>query len=151
MTSTVPLEHLLVELAQMPPSEIIPEALSALAKTIWYGPVASADQFAWVLEKGLSEPLHKRRALYLIDTLRRFSCVDEPRAIVLRDVVAQGGAFKPFARSAAAAERVSAYQLHRLAHEWGLEEDVCKQMQHVLQFQTRHYAATQVRAPTPAP
>lgn len=138
------LESLLVELAYLRPDEIPPEALSALAKALWYGPVPSVGKFGQLVEAELSDPLYKRRALYLMDALRRFSCVSEERSIALQEIVSAGGAFKPSVRSSAAAERVSAFQLHRLAHEWGLDEDVCHQMQHVLQFQTRHYAATQL-------
>jgi len=137
------LGHLLSTLAQSHPNEIPPEALSTLARGLWYGAPPAISELRRFLETAFDDPLYKRRALYLVDVLRRFSCMSEERSTELKAIVASGAAFKPYARSTVAAERVSKFQLDALAHEWGLEEDVCQQMQHVLQFQTRHYAATQ--------
>lgn len=140
------LASLLASLARARPCDISPAALSTLAKEMWYGACPSLASLVHLLEQELADPLHKRRALYLLDVLRRFSCVSEDRAGVLKAILMHGAGFKPSVRTLAASERVSQFQLDELAHEWGLEEDVCQQMQYVLQYQTRHYADSQRRA-----
>ncbi|MEN1910921.1 hypothetical protein P5Z57_28035, partial [Pseudomonas sp. CD3(2023)] len=41
-----------------------------------------------------------------------------------------------------AVELAARHMLDKKAFEWGLEEDITPQMKSVLQYQTRHYAAS---------
>lgn len=83
------------------------------------------------------------RRTTLVDLLRRFPCVTTDKAARLKGFVSNWSSLKPAERSPRETQLVSRYKLEKLAYEWGLEEDVSKQMQDVLAFQTRHYAATQ--------
>lgn len=119
------------------------EALAELAKQLWYG----QGDLVPVLEEEVSRRLRqvdqKQRALYLVDRLRRFPCVPRDKATVLKAFVSSWSSLKPAARSPRASQLLAAHRLDKLAFEWGLEEDVSPQMKEVLQYQTRHYAATQ--------
>lgn len=119
------------------------ESLAELAKLLWYG----QGDLVPVLEDEVSKRLRhvdqKQRALYLVDRLRRFPCVPRDKAAVLKAFVSSWSTLKPAARSPQASRLLAAHRLDRLAFEWGLEEDVSPQMKEVLQYQTRHYAATQ--------
>ena len=119
------------------------EALAELAKQLWYG----QGDLVSVLEDEVSRRLRqvdqKQRALYLVDRLRRFPCVPRETAALLKAFVSSWSSLKPAARSPRASQLVATHRLDKLAFEWGLEEDVSPQMKEVLQYQTRHYAATQ--------
>lgn len=134
---------LLETVTQQHLSQVASVSLVELAKQIWYEERDLLPVLQRELTGKLCEPEQKLRALYLIDLLRRFPCVPAEKAARLKDFVNEWSNLKPAERSPRATQLVSRYQLDKLAYEWGLEEDVSKQMQAVLAFQTRHYAATQ--------
>ncbi|HBP0428810.1 TPA: hypothetical protein L5Q11_005024 [Pseudomonas aeruginosa] len=119
------------------------EALAELAKQLWYSQVDLVPVLEDKVSKRLRRVDQKQRALYLVDRLRRFPCVPPDKAEVLKSFVSTWSSLKPAAHSPRATELLAAYRLDTLAYEWGLEEDVSPQMKEVLQYQTRHYAATQ--------
>ncbi|MCP1652256.1 hypothetical protein [Pseudomonas nitroreducens] len=118
------------------------EALVELAKQLWYGQVDLVPVLEDEVSRRLRRVDQKQRALYLVDRLRRFPCVPPDKAEVLKSFVSTWSSLKPAAQSPRATELLAAYRLDSLAYEWGLEEDVSPQMKEVLQYQTRHYAAT---------
>ncbi|HLD68480.1 MAG TPA: hypothetical protein VJA19_20870 [Pseudomonas sp.] len=133
---------LLESVTQQRPSQVTSASLVALAKQLWYEdrnlvPVLQREVAGW------RNTEQKQRALYLVDLLRRFPCVSTDKAARLKNFVICWTSLKPAQPSLHASQLVARYQLDKLANEWGLEEDVSKQMQDVLAFQTRHYAATQ--------
>lgn len=119
------------------------EALAELAKQLWYGQRDLVPVLEEEVSKRLRKVDQKQRALYLVDRLRRFPCVPRDKATVLKAFVSSWSSLKPVARSRRANQLLAAHRLDKLAFEWGLEEDVSTQMKEVLQYQTRHYAATQ--------
>lgn len=134
---------LLETVTQQRLSQVASGSLVELAKQLWYGERDLVPVLQRKLADKLRQPEQKLRALYLVDLLRRFPCVPAEKAAHLKGFVSGWSNLKPAEHSPRAAQLVSRYQLDKLAYEWGLEEDVSKQMQDVLAFQTRHYAATQ--------
>ncbi|MCO6057854.1 hypothetical protein NG726_14390 [Pseudomonas sp. MOB-449] len=134
---------LLENVTQQRLSEVASGVLAELAKQLWYTDRDLVPVLQRELTSKLRGPEQKLRALYLVDLLRRFPCVSEEKAAHLKGFVSRWSSLKPAERTPRATQLVSRYQLDKLAYEWGLEEDVSKQMQDVLAFQTRHYAATQ--------
>lgn len=133
----------LAALARIPPGKVPPADLCNLARALWYGADVSVSGINQSINQVLGDLQCQRQALYLLDVLSRFSCMGEERAATLRGIVASGASLKPRCPCANAARRVARYELDPKAHAWGLEEDICRQMQYVLPFQTRHYAASQ--------
>lgn len=134
---------LLENVTQQRLSQVASGSLVELAKQLWYGERDLVPLLQRELTGKLHQPEQKLRALYLVDLLRRFPCVPTEKAAHLKGFVSRWANLKPTEHSTRATQLVSRYQLDKLAYEWGLEEDVSKQMQDVLAFQTRHYAATQ--------
>ena len=134
---------LLEAVTQQRLSQVASDSLVELAKQLWYEERNLVPVLQREVAGKLREPEQKLRALYLVDLLRRFPCVSTDKAARLKGFVSSWSSLKPAERSPRATQLVSRYQLDKLAYEWGLEEDVSKQMQDVLAFQTRHYAATQ--------
>lgn len=134
---------LLETVTQQRLSQVASGALVELAKQLWYAERDLVPVLQREVAAKLHEPEQRLRALYLVDLLRRFPCVPAEKAARLKGFVSRWSNLKPVERSSRATQLVARYQLDKLAYEWGLEEDVSRQMQDVLAFQTRHYAATQ--------
>lgn len=134
---------LLENVTQQRLSQVASGSLVELAKQLWYAERDLVPVLQREVASKLRSPEQKQRALYLVDLLRRFPCVPADKAARLKGFVTSWSNLKPAERSSRAAELVAQYQLDKLAYEWGLEEDVSKQMQDVLAYQTRHYAAAQ--------
>ncbi|NMX77829.1 hypothetical protein HBO23_33210 [Pseudomonas sp. WS 5532] len=134
--------NLLEDLTRSELGRVTSGALGAFAQQLWYG-----DQdLVPVLESEVSGRLRgaaqKQRALYLVDRLRRFPCLTDAKAARLKEFVSSWSTLKPAVHSAQSTQMVTSHKLDKLAYEWGLEEDVVPQMKDVLEFQTRHFAAT---------
>ena len=127
---------LLETVTQQRLSQVASDALVELAKQLWYEERDLVPVLQREVASKLREPEQKLRALYLVDLLRRFPCVSTDKAARLKGFVSSWSNLKPAERSPRATQLVSRYQLDKLAYEWGLEEDVSKQMQDVLAFQT---------------
>ena len=134
---------LLESVTQQRLSQVASGSLVELAKQLWYEERDLVPILQREVAAKLHEPEQRLRVLYLVDLLRRFPCVPAEKAARLKDFVSSWSSLKPAEHSPQATQLVSRYQLDKLAYEWGQEEDVSKQMQDVLAFQTRHYAATQ--------
>ncbi len=130
-------------LASAPLREASSELLSELALIVWYADDA-LDNLQSVLDNDLDDcsELIRRRAIYLVDRLRRFPCVTNEKAFQLKIFVFSHEALKPGFRSEKANQLLSTHKLEKLAFDWGLDEDVGPQIKDVLQLQTRHFAAT---------
>lgn len=134
---------LLETVTQQRLSQVASGSLVELAKHLWYDERDLVPVLQREVAGKLLAPEQILRALYLVDLLRRFPCVPANKAARLKSFVSSWSSLKPVERSPRATQLVARYQLDKLAYEWGLEEDVSRQMQDVLAFQTRHYAATQ--------
>ena len=133
--------HPLYRLASAPLCEASSELLAELALIVWYVDDAAVGLQS-VLDNNLENctKLMCRRAIYLIDRLRRFPCITNKNAHLLKAFVSSCETLKPDSHSEKAKELLSVHKLEKLAFDWGLEEDIGLQMKSVLQFQTRHYA-----------
>ena len=134
---------LLDGVAKPPFSQLNPASLAELAKHLWYAEVDLMPQLQQCVASNTLDAEQKRRALYLVDSLRRFSCVSDEKAMQLKHFLAVWGDLKPKQQSPQAADLVVQFKLDKLASEWGLNEDVTAIMMAVLPFQTRHYASAQ--------
>ena len=119
------------------------EDLAELAKQLWYSPNDLMPELKREVSSKLRQVDQKKRALYLVDRLRRYPCVSEDKAAHLKEFVSSWAFLKPATPSKRASQLVASHRLDKLAFEWGLEEDVTTQMKEVLQYQTRHFAAKQ--------
>ncbi len=119
------------------------EDVAELAKQVWYG----EDDVVLDLKRDLSSRKlgleQKRRALYLIDRLRRYPCLTPSKATQLKELLMPYFFLKPVEQTPIAKGLIDSYRLDKLAFDWGLDEDISVQMKDVLQYQTRHFAATQ--------
>ncbi len=64
------------------------------------------------------------------------------KAAQLREVLKEWDELKPAQPTPYAVGLAAQHMLDKKAFEWGLEEDITLQMKSVLQYQTRHYAAS---------
>lgn len=119
------------------------QTLAELAKQLWYSPHDLVPDLQSEVSSKLQEVDQQRRALYLVDRLRRYPCLPDDKAAHLKEFVSCWAFLKPATPSKRASEMVASHRLDKLAFEWGLEEDLTAQMKEVLQYQTRHFAAKQ--------
>lgn len=116
------------------------DQLAQLAKQLWYGQEDLLPVLNSTVAK--SRVTQRKRALYLVDRLRRFPCVPSEKALKLKAFVSDWASVKPTNHSRKAGQLYASHQLDKLAFEWGLSEDVSPQMKDLLLLQTRHYAAS---------
>jgi hypothetical protein len=136
------LAHPLYRLASTPLCEASSELLSELALIVWYADNAVAGLQSVLDHMEGGSELMLRRAIYLIDRLRRFPCITNEKAIQLKKLVAHFNTLKAADHLEETSRSLSIQKPEALAYGWGLDEDVTIQMKHVLQFQTRHYASS---------
>lgn len=124
------------------PREVPEDALADVAKQIWYGELNLAALLKELLARPDMADEQRRRLLYVIDRLICYPCILRSKAIQLRTVLKEWAALKPTQQTSNAIELAGRHMLDKKALEWGLEEDITPQMKSVLQYQTRHYAAS---------
>jgi len=126
-----------------PPSNASVELLKKLALEFWYGHLEIEKLINGELTNGSLTSLQARRAMYLVDRMISFPCLSRNKAKLLRDIVKlQGADLKNSPPSKAAEHLFKEYKLDKKAFEWGLESDITMQMKSLLEYQTRHFAAT---------
>ncbi len=130
-----------------PFSRADPSVVAELAKALWHD-LNAPEQANNVLQSGIQRPLHKRRALYLIDLFRRFSCVTDAQYQNLTQIVNDGRSalsdaelVPPHGKGTRAVAKLSVTG-DQVALAWGLREDLNARLGDVLQYQTRHYTAS---------
>lgn len=132
--------HPLYRLASAPLCEASSELLAELALIVWFADDA-VESIQYILSNDMAgcTGLMRRRALYLVDRLRRFPCITNEKATLLKALVTSNDFLKPAFFTKKADRLLSGSRLERLAYDWGLEDDVGRQMKDVLELQTRHY------------
>lgn len=133
----------LLELVSTPFREQGSQKLVDVAVAVWYGDIVLLQGFSKVAKDPNVDDLSKKKALYILDTLRRYPCVSAARKKAAKQIISENTVLKGRSGDPFAEVRVKEFLLDRLAFEWGLSEDVSALMQDVLPYQTRHYAATQ--------
>ncbi|MCL8307621.1 hypothetical protein [Pseudomonas putida] len=133
----------LLELVSDPFRDQDSQKLIETAVVVWYGDIALLQGFSEIARNPSIDDASKKKALYILDTLRRYPCVSAERKQVAKEIILKNIVLKSRSGDSLAEERVKTFMLDRLAFEWGLSEDVSALMKDVLPYQTRHYAATQ--------
>lgn len=134
--------HPLYRLASAPLCEASSELLAELALVVWYADSA-VPGLQSVLDCMVVGPeLMLRRAIYLIDRLRRFPCITNEKASQLKRVVDNFSALKATEYSGNIPSHSCFRGSEVLACAWGINEDVNRQMKFILHYQTRSYAAS---------
>lgn len=118
-------------------------ALVEVAHAFWYGDESLVTLFEEVVDSASMSLTSKKKALYVLDTLRRYPCTSTNKKDVARLILSRHSSLKEVSQNENDWQRVKNYSLDKLAFEWGLSEDVSELMKDVLFYQTRHYAATQ--------
>lgn len=131
--------QLLVRVTDRKPSDVSAVQLSKLAWLVWH---ERRDRLP-ELQAAVSTltDLRKKRALYLLDSLRRYPVVPDQRAAGLKNLLQSYAQLKPQALTEHAKKLLSSYQLDNVAAEWGLEDDARKKFQALLPYQTRHFSS----------
>jgi hypothetical protein len=124
------------------PREVTEDALAEFAKQIWYGELNLAALLRRLLVRSDMADEQRRRLLYVIDRLICYPCILRSKATLLRTILKEWAELKPTQPTTNAIELAARHMLDKKALEWGLEEDITPQMKSVLQYQTRHYAAS---------
>lgn len=124
------------------PRQVPEDALADFAKQVWYGDLHLAPLLRGHLVKSGVADEQRRRLLYVVDRLICFPCMLRSKAAQQREVLKEWAELKPAQPTPYAVELAARHMLDKKAFEWGLEEDITPQMKSVLQFQTRHYAAS---------
>ena len=132
--------QMLAQVTERRPSSVSSLQLSKLAWLVWH---ERRDRLPEVQEalSSLSD-LRKKRALYLLDSLRRYPVVPDDRAAKMKTFLLSYSQLKPKEPSDQARKLLQSYKLDRVAADWGLEDDARKKFQMLLPFQTRHFAAS---------
>lgn len=131
--------QMLVHVTERKPSAVSSVHLSKLAWLVWH---EHRDRLPEVQEALSSlTDLRKKRALYLLDSLRRYPVVPDDRAAKLKTFLLSYSRLKPKEPSEQVRKLLQSYKLDKVAADWGLEEDARKKFQTLLPFQTRHFAA----------
>lgn len=124
------------------PREIPEDALADFAKLVWYGELNLVVLLGEYLVRSDMADEQRRRLLYVIDRLICYPCILRSKATQLRTILKEWAELKPTQPTTNAIELAARHMLDKKAFEWGLEEDITPQMKSVLQYQTRHYAAS---------
>lgn len=124
------------------PRQVANEALADFAKQVWYGELDLVVLVRNHLVRSAVADEQRRRLLYVIDRLICYPCILRSKAVLLREVLKEWAELKPAQPTPYAVELAARHMLDKKAFEWGLEEDITPQMKLVLQYQTRHYAAS---------
>jgi hypothetical protein len=130
--------QVLVRVTDRKPSDVSAVQLSKLAWLVWH---ERRDRLP-ELQAAVSTltDLRKKRALYLLDSLRRYPVVPDQRAASLKNLLLSYAQLKPQAPSEHAKKLLSSYKLDKVAADWGLEDDARKKFQALLPYQTRHFS-----------
>lgn len=132
--------QMLAQVTERRPSAVSSVRLSRLAWLVWH---ERRDRLPEVQEALSSlTDLRKKRALYLLDSLRRYPVVPDDRAAKLKTFLLSYSQLKPKEPSAQARKLLQSYKLDKVAADWGLEDDARKKFQALLPFQTRHFVAS---------
>lgn len=131
--------QVLVRVTDRKPSDVSAVQLSKLAWLVWH---ERRDRLP-ELQAAVSTltDLRKKRALYLLDSLRRYPVVPDQRAASLKSLLQSYSQLKPQAPSEHAKKLLSSYKLDKVAADWGLEDDARKKFQALLPYQTRHFSS----------
>ena len=124
------------------PRQVPEDSLADFAKQIWYGELNLVVLLREHLVRSDMADEQRRRLLYVIDRLICYPCILRSKATQLRAILKEWAELKPTQPTANAIELAARHMLDKKAFEWGLEEDITPQMKSVLQYQTRHYAAS---------
>ncbi|HEP9751790.1 hypothetical protein [Pseudomonas aeruginosa] len=118
-----------------PLAQAAPETLIEVALLVWYDP-DPLPSLKRVLDA--LEGVELRRALYVLDRLRRFDCMGKQRYCELADLV-KSPRWEPLKVSFVPLPPHWSGQPDWLAQGWGLAEYLNTKI--ILPYQTRHYAA----------
>lgn len=124
------------------PRQVPEDALTDFAKQVWYGELDLVPLLREHLMRSGMADEQSRRLLYVVDRLTCYPCMLRSKAAQLREVLGEWAELKPAQPTPYAVELAARHMLDKKAFEWGLEEDITPQMKSVLQYQTRHYAAS---------
>ncbi|EMH6929970.1 TPA: hypothetical protein ACKP9X_005247 [Pseudomonas aeruginosa] len=124
------------------PRQVPEDALADFAKQVWYGELDLVALLGEHLVRSGMADEQRRRLLYVVDRLTCYPCMLRSKAGQLREVLKEWAELKPTQPTTNAIELAARHMLDKKAFEWGLEEDITPQMKSVLQYQTRHYAAS---------
>lgn len=124
------------------PRQVPEHALADFAKQLWYGELNLVVLLREHLVRSDMADEQRRRLLYVIDRLICYPCILRSKATQLRTILKEWAELKPTQPTATAIELAARHMLDKKAFEWGLDEDITPQMKSVLQYQTRHYAAS---------
>ncbi|MHA3886784.1 hypothetical protein [Stutzerimonas degradans] len=134
--------QLIRAISSQSPREVPEDALADFAKQVWYGELNLAALLRRLLARSDMADEQRRRLLYVIDRLICYPCMLRSKATQLRTILKEWAELKPTQPTPNAIELAARHMLDKKALEWGLEEDITPQMKSVLQYQTRHYAAS---------
>lgn len=135
----VDVSQVLVRVTDRKPSDVPTTQLSKLAWLVWHEPKDRLPEVKEAVAKLTDR--RKKRALYLLDSLRRFPVVSDSRAASLKVLLQSYEQLRAQAPSEQAQKLLAAYKLDKVAADWGLEVDARKKFQALLPFQTRHFAS----------
>ncbi|MDR0281045.1 MAG: hypothetical protein LBJ37_24540 [Paucimonas sp.] len=130
------LDQVLVKVSKTPLHKVDEGVFACFAKSVWFD---TGHAQARVQER-LKDPavpfLRKRRLLYLMDRLRRYPCLDDHDAGVLKQFVQL---WEKQLSTIGSWRQTAAHTKDKLAQSWGVDEDASRLFSSVLDFQTRHY------------
>jgi len=104
------------------------------AEAAWYKTASLSASAAEFLADELRERNQKTKLLYLLDRMRRFSCMTVENSALLGSFVTGWSHLKPDAAES------QTRRMDKLAVAWGLDEDAMHLIGNALDLQTRHYA-----------
>ncbi|WP_260958608.1 hypothetical protein [Pseudomonas citri] len=126
-----------------PPNKASVELLKKLALEFWYGDLDIEKLINEELSSEFLSPLQARRAIYLVDRMISFPCLNRNKAKLLKNIVKlQEARLKINPPSKKSEQLFREHRLDKKAFEWGLQGDITMQMKSLLEYQTRHFAAT---------
>ena len=130
------LEQVVVKVSKEPLHKVDEDVFACFAKSVWF----DTDHAKAKVHERLDDPalplLRKRRLLYLMDRLRRYPCLDDHDAGLLKGFVQ---AWEKRLSAAGPWRQTAVHTRDKLAQAWGVDEDASRLFSSVLDFQTRHY------------
>jgi len=130
------LDQLVVKVSKVPLHRVDEVAFACFAKSVWF----DSEHLKQKADLRLKDPgiplLRKRRLLYLLDRLRRYPCLDDHDAWLLKQFVQ---AWEKELSRIGSWRQTAAHTKDKLAQAWGVDEDASRLFSSVLDFQTRHY------------
>lgn len=130
------LEQVVVKVSKEPLHKVDEDVFACFAKSVWL----DTDHAKAKVHERLDHPalplLRKRRLLYLMDRLRRYPCLDDHDAALLKSFVQ---AWEKRLSASGQWRQTAVNTRDKLAQAWGVDEDASRLFSSVLDFQTRHY------------